>query len=111
MNRRNMLAVSAAAAAVAALPFVAKSGTLRLSADPNDPGFDAFIEARAAKKNIHVFLNGNELDTSIIGIADERLGCVESLQRDAAGEIRVEHGDFVIGRLYGRVRIELRNNS
>lgn len=110
MNRRNFFvagAVSLMAAASAADAAIVHP--LRLcSSDENDPGHTTWCHVRY-KYDVRVFLNGREVEG--IGLADEAEGFVEGLHEVIGGTITYRDGDFVIGRVYGNVRIELRSKT
>lgn len=79
---------------------------MRISSDRNDPGYQAFAEARDHGKTVRVFLNGEEVQKCTV--ADEEAGFVKRRVLDADGKVQVDpHDPEVIWeeRVYGDVRI------
>lgn len=111
MNRRSFLAVAAAAPVAIATPVVAGPAPnlrgLRVSTDPDDAGYLAWVEARSDGKAVRVLLDGQEQKDCTM--ADETLGALTRIRRTAAGNIMVDpHQGVVIHEtVTGDVRIEM----
>jgi hypothetical protein len=79
---------------------------MRISSDRNDPGYQAFAEARDHGKTVRVYLNGEEAQKCTV--ADEEEGFVKRRVLNAKGNVQVDpHDPEVIWeeRVEGEVRV------
>lgn len=107
MDRRAFL--KGAVFTVAAAPIgtevpaaVIKSGGMRISVDPDDPGYRQYCVLRGDNKKITVFLNGQKY---VGKTADEAMGFVVGPVRTLEGNIAHDGENFLEETLYGDVRI------
>lgn len=104
MKRRSFLLCSilAPAAAVATVAAAAKPNGLRLSIEPEDPGYRAYCILNGDRKKITVFLDG--VKTNVI-TADESLGMVYRPVFTPDGNLAHHGGTILHETVYGDVRI------
>jgi len=80
---------------------------MRLSANPDDPGYAAWGEILSSGKSVRVFLNG--IERSGVMTADETERFIVMAKRDERGEIVFDRQreEFVLETLRGDVHVEV----
>lgn len=77
----------------------------RYSLNVDDPGYPAYLEARAMGLTVHCFLDG--VKVSQVTVADEEAGIIVRAAKDAQGNLVVEGDQIKHETLHGRVKCYL----